>query len=128
VEPRDGTRTVPAGGRVQVPVEVAHTGSGAPWPDLDSYAKDGRVRVMAEITPLDPDGMPGARSGGELTSWMLPGDRGRVDAEILAIDTMLSPLPPGRYQVQLGVGQEGEDWFVPGGPDAAFTMVVTPPR
>ena len=122
------TVTVESGGSIPVPVDVTHAGAGAPWPDFDSYALPGRVRVVAEITPLDPTGVEGARSGGELSSWMLPGDQVRVDTQIHAVDQMLSPLPPGRYQVQLGVTQDGEDWFASGGPDAAFTLEVTPPQ
>lgn len=127
-EPGDRTLTVPSGEHLHVPVTLTHRGSGAPWPDFASYAQAGHVRVAAQITPLDPDGVEGARSGGELPSWMLPGDRTDVDVDLIAVDQLLAPLPPGRYRVQLGVSQDGEDWFASGGPAGAFTLEVTPRR
>ncbi|MEZ5182694.1 MAG: hypothetical protein R2702_12605 [Acidimicrobiales bacterium] len=123
---RDGpalVRTAP-GGRVRMEVEVVHAGTGAPWPDRESSALPGHVRIVAEITPLDPDGVPGARSGGELPRWMLPGDRATTAIEVVAVGRFLEPLPPGRYHVQLGVAQEGQEWVASGGPGGAFDLEV----
>ena len=124
----DEERSVAPGDRVSVPLTVTHRGAGSPWPDFSSFALAGRTRVAAQITPIDPDGVDGARSGGELPRWMLPGDEASLTAEVLAVDQLLAPLPPGRYRVQRGVVQQGEEWFASGGPDARFTLVVTPRR
>lgn len=116
-------RTSP-GGRVPLDVEVTHTGAGAPWPDLASWPASGHVRVVALVEPLDPDGIEGARSGGELDAWMLPGDADVIRVEVVAIGQFLEPLPAGRYRVELAVAQDGYDWEAPGGPSATFTLEV----
>jgi hypothetical protein len=119
------TVRVAPGGRVPLTVRVRHTGSSAPWPDGRSFSLDGGVRVVADIAPLDGPGVRGGRSGGELGAWLLPGDEATSDVEVIAIDEVLEPLPPGRYRVVLGVGQVGEDWFEPGGDRARFVLEVT---
>jgi hypothetical protein len=124
LDPPAGPIRVEPGRSVRLPVSVHHDGSSAPWPDAASYNRPGRVRVVARITPLDPDGVPGAPSGGELTRWMQPGDRDELVAEVWALDGMLAPLPTGRYRVQLGIGQDGQDWFTSGGTGARFDLEV----
>ena len=116
---------VRAGDRVAMDVSLTHTGSGSPWPDLASDQDAGHVRIVALITPEGPDGVPGARSGGELPRWMLPGDSLTAHVEVVAIGQLLQPLPPGRYHVQLAVAQDGYGWEARGGAPASFTMVVT---
>lgn len=125
VDPPAGPLEVASRGRLRLQVAVTHAGTGAPWPDLKSYHGPGHVRVVTLITPLDADGVPGARSGGELPAWMLPGDRATVDVEVVALGQFLEPLPPGRYRVELAIAQNGFDWTTPGGADATFTMEVT---
>jgi hypothetical protein len=56
---------------------------------------------------------------------MLPGDRARVGARFYALDRQLQPLPPGRYQVVVGVGQDEPEWMASSA-SATFTMVVEP--
>ncbi len=119
---------VAAGDQIPLDVTVEHTGTGSPWPDRESYALPGYVRIGTTITPLDPGGVPGASSGGELPRWMLPGDSFPTPVQVVAVDGMLAPLPPGRYRVELGVSQHGMGWTADGGPEASFTMVVTPRR
>ncbi|MEZ5373025.1 MAG: hypothetical protein R2704_09845 [Microthrixaceae bacterium] len=116
---------VAPGGRVHTSVLVQHTGADAPWPDLASYEPEDRVRVLARVTPTEPGGPGGAATGGELPHWMLPGDTAVVDVELVAIDTTLAPLRPGRYTVQLGVEQVGRTWFATGGPRNRFILEVT---
>ncbi|MCB0970234.1 MAG: hypothetical protein KDA97_01770 [Acidimicrobiales bacterium] len=115
---------VASGEAVPLTVEIVHEGTGAPWPDVDSYRPDGHVRIASRITPEDPDLPPGAPSGGELPWWMRPGDRATVPAEVYALDPFTAPLEPGRYRVELTLRQQGFDWEVAGGPDATFTMEV----
>lgn len=120
-----GPVTVASGDRVDVRARVRHTGGESPWPDQASWPLPGHVRLVALIEPVDPDGVRGARSGGQLGRWMLPGDEVVVDAELIAIDEVLAPLPPGRYRVVLALAQEGEAWSVEGGAEATFELEVT---
>jgi hypothetical protein len=117
-------QTVAPGGRIRLKVRATHGGTGAPWPDFASFTGEGRVRVVADIGAARPGGPTGARSGGELSRWMLPGDTSVVEVEVLAVDTNVEPLPPGEYPVRLGIAQSDQPWFTDGGPDVAFTMVV----
>lgn len=121
----DGPVAVASGGRVALRVRVRHTGTESPWPDQASWPLPGHVRLVALIEPVDPDGVRGARSGGQLGRWMLPGDEVVVAAELIAIDEVLSPLPPGRYRVELALAQEGEAWSIEGGAEATFELEVT---
>jgi hypothetical protein len=121
----DGPVTVSSGGRVDVRARVRHSGGESPWPDQASWPLPGHVRLVALIEPTEPDGVRGARSGGQLGRWMLPGDEAVVDAELIAIDEVLAPLPPGRYRVVLALAQEGEAWIVEGGAEASFDLEVT---
>jgi hypothetical protein len=122
--PADGEVVVPAGGSVELDVSVEHRGSGSPWPSLRNVASPSQVKVVADVRPLD-EGPLGARSGGELPKWMLPGDRAQVAARIYALDRQLEPLPPGRYQVVIGVGQDEPEWTATS-PGASFIMIVEP--
>ena len=106
--------------------KVTHEGSEAPWPDFDSYELPGRVRLVTLITPRDGEGVPGGRSGGELSHWMWPGDTSTVEAEVRAIDEAGAPLPPGLYDVELAIAQEGSSWVAPGGDGARFVLDVRP--
>jgi len=125
VDPPTEPITVVPGGRVRLDIRLAHTGTGSPWPDRNSWQSPGHVRVVTLISPEDPDGIPGARSGGQLPQWMLPGDEVSSVVEVFAVGQFLQPLPPGRYRVELAVSQDGYDWTAPGGPGATFTMTVT---
>lgn len=122
----DGPVEVASGGRARLDVEVRHDGAEAPWPNRASFQDPGHVRVVALVTPQDPAGPPGARSGGELPAWLLPGDDVRLTAEVVAVGAFLEPLPPGRYDVELAVTQDGFDWLSGGGPDASFVLEVVP--
>jgi hypothetical protein len=123
--PVGGEVVVPTGGSFDLDVFVEHLGSGSPWPSVSNLAPRAQVRVVAEIRSLD-DGPTGGRSGGELPRWMLPGDDAKVAARIFAVDRELQPLPPGRYEVTIGVGQDEPEWFATS-TGTSFTMVVEAP-
>ena len=115
------------GGRVQVAVTGRHLGTGSPWPDYLSFRRDGRVQVRARLTRVGAPAAVGSRSAGELDRWVQPGGTWRSTVTIVAVDDALQPLAPGRYRVDLGVGQEvglKVTWFAPAGPAASFTFQV----
>ena len=107
---------VEAGNRFDLGLTVTHAGEGAPWADAASYGRDGRVEMLARWRPVDQQGRPRTISAGPLPQWMWPGDTLPATAEVFAVDETLTPLPPGHYELQLGVGQIGHDWFATGGP------------
>jgi len=112
------------GDRLALQVWGRHTGTGSPWPDQASYGRDARVRIIADVQPLD-EGLPqSTRSGGELPRWIRPGETFAAAVDVVAVDQMLEPLPPGRYRVTLGVGQDDPAWFSPS-EATGFDMVVT---
>ncbi|HXH58048.1 hypothetical protein [Iamia sp.] len=118
------TVEVEPSGEVVLTVRGRHTGTGSPWPDAASYGLDARVRIVADIVPLDPANPVGAQSGGELPRWIEPGDGFTTEVRVFAVGAFLQPLPPGRYRVTLGIGQADPEWFVASGADSTFTMVV----
>jgi len=118
---------VVSGERVRLTVRGRHLGRGSPWPDRSSYRGEQRVRITADIVPLDPAGVLGAPSGGELPAWIRPGEGFTTEVDIFALGQVLQPLPPGRYRVTLGIGQPDGGWLVGSGPATTFTMLVTPP-
>lgn len=106
----------------RLPVRGRHIGAGSPWPDGANLDGPSRVRVAARA-----DGPEGAMSpviGSELPGWTLPGDRFETEVGVLAVGEDGDPLPPGRYEVELGVAQDDPGWFAPGGDGARFTLEV----
>ncbi|WCO68573.1 hypothetical protein PO878_07505 [Iamia majanohamensis] len=121
-----GTKVeVAPGGTVEVGVRVRHTGGGSPWPGRGAYGGPAGVRIVATVDPLDPGDPVGARSGGDVPGWVVPGEAFTAPASVVAVDARLQPLAPGRYRVGLGVGQDDPGWVTAPGPDATFTLVVT---
>ncbi len=116
---------VEAGRHFDVDLTVTHAGEGTPWADAASFARDGRVELLARWRPVDQSGDPSTTSAGPLPRWMWPGDTVATTAKVFAVDETLTPLPSGRYEVRLGVGQIGHEWFAPGGPEATFVVEVT---
>jgi hypothetical protein len=111
-----------AGDQTHVRVRGLHAGSGSPWPDGRNLDGPARVRIGARA-----DGPAGADSpvvGAELPNWALPGDAFVVDVGVVATGSDGRALPPGRYEVELGVTQDDPGWFSSGGPSAAFTLEV----
>ncbi len=119
------TISVTSGGSVTVTMRGRHRGGVAPWPDAASFGLNGRVQVVADITPITTDAPGGARSSGEIDRWVEPGQRFRAEVTVYAVDPGLQPLPPGIYRVRLGISQAGQPWFSSGGDDATFVLRVT---
>ncbi|MEO6317305.1 MAG: hypothetical protein ABIP36_00840 [Acidimicrobiales bacterium] len=121
--------TVRTGEELRIQLEGRHTGAGSPWPDLDSYDRPGRVRVGAR--PLSTDYSVTTRAipregAGELQGWVYPGDGFSVDLRLAAVDIDGNPLPPGRYEYEIGLVQPGFEWFrPPGAAPLRVTLRVT---
>jgi hypothetical protein len=106
----------------RVPVRGRHVGVGSPWPDGANLDGPSRVRVAARAD--GPGGAPTPVIGSELPGWILPGDRFETEVGVLAVGEDGRPLPPGRYEIELGVAQDDPGWFAPGGDGARFTLEV----
>lgn len=106
----------------RLPVRGRHVGVGSPWPDGANLDGPSRVRVAARAS--GPEGAPTPVIGSELPGWTLPGDRFETEVGVLAVGEDGDPLPPGRYEVELGVAQDDPGWFAPGGDGARFTLEV----
>ena len=124
-EPAGQTISVTSGGSVTVAMGGRHLGVVSPWPDAASFRMNGRVQVVADITPIAAGGPAGARSSGEIDRWVEPGQRFRAAVAVYAVDPGLQPLPPGNYRVRIGISQAGERWFSSGGNEATFVLRVT---
>jgi len=103
------------GGTVRVNVQGRHVGTGAPWPDANSYDRRGRVRVGAHPEGVGRSAAVPAATYAELPSWTYPGDRFEVTMRFRAVDGQGRPLPPGRYELSVDMEQVGYGWFSPPG-------------
>ena len=117
---------ISVGDPIDLDLTVTHTGAGSPWPNAAGYGVEGRVYVLARLRPLDRVGPDQIITAAAMPQWMWPGDTATATARIVAVDERLEPLPTGRYEVTLGVGQSGGTWFVEGGPEAVFQAEVRP--
>jgi len=105
-----------AGRRVDLRLAVTNRGRGAPWPSQRGFtAGDGWVSLAVAWTPIGAPAPPLATlSAGaarfELARELWPGET--VD-QTLAISARAGgrPLAPGRYQVTVGLVQDGESYF-----------------
>ena len=98
------------GGGWTTSVDVEHLGRSSPWPDNDSYDQPGRVQVVGRMIPRDrstraAEPLPTFRA--ELPAWSGPGERFTVDLPAVAVDGQLRRLPPGSYDLRIGLAQEG---------------------
>ena len=121
VRPTGGTRAVAGGQSATVDVTIANVGTGSPWPSrrgfvLDRTTTTGWVSVASAWRPAGtPLGSPsralatGARS--DLAQPLWPGDQVSQPITIKADDATGQPLAPGRYEVTIGLVQEGIDFF-----------------
>jgi hypothetical protein len=111
----DAERTVvpvEAGGSAVVHVEGRHGGVGSPWPDQASAGEEGSVHLVARAR----DGSAGpTTASAELPGWIRPGDQFDAALRLRAVDDEGDPLPPGRYEVAVGLEQRGFGSFAPAG-------------
>jgi hypothetical protein len=100
-------------GERTVEVRVTHTGAGAAWAPVGVLpgVVHGTVRLGARWFAGDEEV---TTDTAELHRVLLPGESDEVEL-------MLVPPPPGRYRVEVGLRQEGVEWF-PG--PATFTVEV----
>jgi hypothetical protein len=97
---------------------LRHAGAGHPWPAASAAGPpaDGTVRVVAW---WEPDGrrLPTVR---DLSRSIVPGDLVQVDVELVPPPQ----LPPGRYEVGLGLVHEGVRSFAVPGQEPVTVYVV----
>ncbi|MBW8826939.1 MAG: hypothetical protein JF603_11425 [Acidobacteria bacterium] len=106
--------TMKAGSRKILTVRVTHTGGGSPWANQDfAGSRIGSVRVQGTWAPAAS--ATGASGLGDLPYALLPGQHADVPLFLHA------PSPPGTYQVELRLLQEGVQTF---GASTTITVVV----
>jgi hypothetical protein len=90
-------------------LRVAHRGSDAPWLPAGALKTDGgAVRIATVWTH---EGVKAAEPRTELNWAVVPGDEIVVDLPFAAAAADGKPLPPGRYEVRIGLVQELVLWF-----------------
>jgi len=94
-------------------LRVAHRGAGAPWlPAGALKTGGGAVRIATVWTRA---GVRAAEPRTELSWAVVPGDEIVVDLPFAAVASDGKPLPPGRYEVRIGLVQELVRWFADAG-------------
>ncbi len=97
-------------------LRVAHRGAEAPWLPASVLKTDaGAVRIATVWTRADVPGMRVAEPRTELSWAVLPGDEIVVDLLFAAVGPDGKPLPPGHYEVRIGLVQELVRWFTDAG-------------
>lgn len=117
---RDGA-TVP--GQAAIDVTVVNRG-GSLWPSVaDLNQEDGAVRLGALwFRPGDTD-RAAAVQRIDLPRTLVPGESANVTFHLSAIAEGSKELPPGEYEVWIGLMQEGVNWFYRSG-DAVRKLKV----
>ena len=99
------------GGRWTTTVEVVHPGRSSPVarPRQLPPSRPGGGRRPPHGTGTGRRGTTGSLSTftAELPAWSHPGDRFVVDIPTVAVDGRLRPLPPGSYDLHVGLAQVG---------------------
>ena len=82
------------------------------WPSRGDLVKEkGSVRIGIRWVLQGATSAPPAEQRTELPHAMFPGDQVAVTATLHPVDASGKPLPPGQYEVWIGLLQEGFAWF-----------------
>lgn len=115
----DGAGTLRAHPGEALPLRflLTHTGRGASWvPITAADSPWGSVRLAARwfragaALPVEPGGFRG-----ELPRILRPGEAAEAEITVPARGAGGEPLEPGRYELEIGLVQEGVVWFVDAG-------------
>jgi hypothetical protein len=102
---------------------VSNVGAASPWPCGAAIGRDqASVRVGARWFDQDAVGVTESRA--ELPATLMPGQAARVDLRLVARDAHGAALPPGTYDVTVGLVQEGVSWFADHGDGVLNLQVV----
>jgi hypothetical protein len=97
----------------QLQLRVTHRGTGAPWLPADVLpSAGGSVRIAVVWSRA---GARVAEPRVELPWALAPGDEAVADLPFAAQGADGKPLPPGRYEVRIGLVQELVQWFTDAG-------------
>jgi hypothetical protein len=121
----EGPLTLRAGATVPLRFSVEHAGSRAPWLPIGATPTPwGSIRLggqwyrSGETAPL-----PSIPLRAELPRMLRPGDAVEIRLETVALQNDGTPLPAGRYDLDVALVQEGIQWF-PAAGDAALRIPV----
>jgi hypothetical protein len=116
---------------VQLRLAVSNRGKGAPWLSERSFpaaATKGWVSVVAVLIPIGPTVAPASVLFAGAVRSQLPRELwpGETDIQTVTLDQVGgSPLAAGRYQLTLGLVQEGYSYFAQrGDPPVRLDLVV----
>ena len=115
IEQLDGTGEIAihSGEELALRFLVTHTGRGTPWVPIGiADSPLGTVRLGARWfppgaeLPVEPGGFRG-----DLPRLLRPGEAAEADITVAARGAGGTPLEPGRYELEIGLLQEGFHWF-----------------
>jgi hypothetical protein len=94
-----------------VDVEIENTGS-APWPTIRELAHvRGVVRIASRWYHADDSSSMVGNNWWDMAISLLPGDTTRVRVPLSPVALNGERLPPGRYEIRIGLFREGFDWI-----------------
>jgi hypothetical protein len=125
--------TLRSGGSLVVDLAVTNAGRGAPWPSQRGFtAGHGWVSLAVALSRAGSPAAPvssllGASHREQLVRELWPGETTAEQVRVTATDAHGRALPPGRYEVTIGLVQEGEAYFADhGDPPLRLAVQVSP--
>ena len=120
-----------AGEALTLRFRLTHAGRGAPWLPIGVAAAPlGSIRLGARwfrpgaVHAVEPGGFRG-----DLPRVLRPGESAEAEITVTAVGNGGKPLEPGRYELEIGLLQEGFQWFAETGDQPLRIPVeILPPR
>ncbi len=116
-----GSLRLESGDRRKLPVRITHLGRGGTWTSALGHSPDKAVRIG--IRWLRNGVVVADTQRTELPHTLHPGEPAEVNVDLTARDNNGQPLPPGTYEVRIGLLQELVLWFEDAGDGAARVAV-----